>query len=64
MVGTIREVHAKIQERGYLISECWIRERVKAGDIPHITAGKNRALISLEVLQQYIDSRVGRVQSE
>lgn len=64
MVGSIREVYRELQGAGYLISEEWLRERVKSGDLPRLVVGKNKSLISSETVREYIESRVGGQQHE
>ena len=53
-VGTIREVHHRLMQEGYRVSECSLRRWVKEGKLPAIHTG-NKALISynkvLEILE-------------
>ena len=53
-VGTIRQVHRRLMQEGYQVSECALRKFVKEGRIPAVYVG-NKALISydrvLEVLE-------------
>ena len=53
-VGTIREVHHRLMQEGYRVSECALRRWVKEGKLPAIHTG-NKALISynkvLEILE-------------
>ncbi len=63
MVGSIREVHRALRDSGYMISENWIRDRIRNGDIPSIPSGK-KALISFEFVREYIDEKTGGRQHE
>jgi len=53
-VGTIREIHRRLVQEGYQISECALRRWVKQGFLPAVYSG-TKALISydrvLEVLK-------------
>ena len=53
-VGTIRQIHQRLIQEGYRVSECALRRWVKDGQLPAIRTG-NKALISydrvLEVLK-------------
>lgn len=52
--GTIREIHRALRADGFQVSEWWIRERVRAGEIPALVSG-TRSIISYEVAREYIE---------
>lgn len=53
-VGTIREIHRRLVQEGYQVSECALRRWIKEGKLPAVRTG-NKALISynkvLEILE-------------
>lgn len=53
-VGTIREIHRRLTQEGYLVSECALRRWIKEGKLPAVHTG-SKALISyskvLEILE-------------
>lgn len=53
-VGTIREIHRRLMQEGYRVSECALRRWIKEGKLPAVHTG-NKALISynkvLEILE-------------
>lgn len=53
-VGSIREVHHRLMQEGYQVSECALRRWIKEGILPAIHTG-NKALISynkvLEIME-------------
>jgi len=55
--GTIRAVTEELRQRGYCVSESWIRERIRAGDIPAMKSG-NRSIVSFRVVKDYIDDQL------
>ena len=44
-VGTIRQVHQRLQSEGFWVSEYTLRQWVKSGTLPAVFVG-NKALIS------------------
>lgn len=46
-VGTIREIHRRLMQEGYQVSECALRRWVKQGILPATYSG-SKALISYE----------------
>ena len=44
-VGTIRQIHQRLYDEGYFISEYTLRQLVKTGILPAVFVG-NKALIS------------------
>ncbi len=55
--GTIREIHQALRADGFQVSEWWIRDRIKAGEIPALKIG-TRALVSYEVIRDYIEKQL------
>ncbi|MBR2132560.1 MAG: hypothetical protein IJ955_08535 [Oscillospiraceae bacterium] len=46
-VGTIRQIHRRLVQEGYGVSEYALRQWVKMGELPAVYAG-NKALISYD----------------
>lgn len=46
-VGTIREIHHRLIQEGYRVSECALRKWVKEGVLPAVYAG-NKALVAYD----------------
>lgn len=46
-VGSIRQVHRRLQAEGFLVSECALRRWIKTGELPAVFSG-NKALISFK----------------
>ena len=44
-VGTIRQIHRRLNDEGFLVSEYTLRQWIKAGILPAVFVG-NKALIS------------------
>lgn len=53
-VGTIRQVHGRLTQEGYQISECALRKWIKEGRLPAVYTG-NKALISFEKVVELLE---------
>lgn len=57
-VGTIRQVHQRLVQEGYQISECALRKWIKEGKLPAIYSG-NKALISYDRVLEALEAPSG-----
>ena len=53
-VGTIRQIHRRLNDEGFLISEYTLRQWVKTGILPAVFSG-NKALISFANVLKILD---------
>lgn len=54
-VGTIREIHRRLVQEGYRISECALRRWIKEGALPAIYSG-NKALVAYDRVLRLLDA--------
>ena len=55
-VGTIRQIHRRLNDEGFLVSECTLRQWVKTGVLPAVFAG-NKALISFSNVLDILNNK-------
>ncbi len=53
--GSIREIHHRLKEEGYSVSEYFLRQLVKCKKIPAVYIG-TKAMISYEQVVQFLES--------
>lgn len=54
-VGTIRQIHQRLRDEGFFVSEYALRRWVKAGNLPAVFVG-SKALISFSNVIAILDS--------
>ena len=50
-VGTIREIHRRLVQEGYHISECALRRWIKEGRLPAVYSGTKALIAYVRVLE-------------
>ena len=55
-IGSINQIHKRLNENGYAVSKCFLRQLVDSGQLPSMKSG-NKALINYDSVVELLLAR-------